>query len=327
MKFFNAIEQGYVKNNNLFHNETHACEVVQTCHFILNQTACLNNFSDIEIFAAFMVSAIHDFTNDGLSSVYHQLTQSDLAILYNDKSVHCNNSTSKAFFIALKKPGCNIFMGMSLEQYRRVRDAIIELCYSFDIPLCNDIISQSKRMLKHYEHFKSTIALQTILLCSDISHIAKSWQIHSRNIILGLEQFFQEGDKSKDLGYEVAWLMSRNVNACIESHMLYFDVIVEEAFNTLTRLLERMHHLKPFEYSQIDLHENPSDSSADCDRDDDLRTLVSIKRLQTSIWAHSLRESVSATKKRQHHKHYPWDDHIQDNKMRWKAGGIFRKIN
>lgn len=322
LKFFNKIEAGYLSHNNLFHNNVHASDVLQSCHYILSQTRVLNYFGDIDVFAAFLNCAIHDFQHDGFSQPYHQVARTDLAILYNDKSVHCNNSVSQAFSIALRDPGCNIFSGIGLDKYRQLRDHIIEISYGFDLALTHERTLYVKKMLRKTETPLSNSPLpilQHICHCCDIGHCAKSWSIHSRNAGSGLEEFFLEGDMANAKGFTVTFMTQRKISSVITNHVLFYDLIVEQSFLILSNCIVRIQE----ESNDFSVEtDEEDDSSLNCDSDTDLST----RKPRTTSMTKDRYTNYDISLKRPTllDQTFPWTFNIVENRRKWAEGGIYK---
>jgi len=91
------VEAGYTQNGNPYHNNMHACDVLQTTHYFISQTGLANWMSDLEIFTSLMAAIIHDYDHTGTTNNFHINSGSSLAYLYNDRAVLENHHVS-AFF-------------------------------------------------------------------------------------------------------------------------------------------------------------------------------------------------------------------------------------
>lgn len=322
LKFFNKIEAGYLSYNNLYHNHLHAAEVLQSCHYIVSQMGIINYFSDIDVFAAFLNCAIHDFQNDGFSQIYHQMARTDLALLYNDRSVHCNNSVSRAFSIALRDPGCNIFSGISLDVYRKMRQHIIELSYSFDLTLIHERHNGLKKLLKKNETLKHLTILQQICHSCDIGHCAKSWSIHSRNVGSSLGEFCLEGDRAMAQGFKIALMTSRKKSDIIQSHVFFYDHIVDESFLILGNCITKIDE-ENSEYSYETAREEDVDSQLDCDSGTDLSSRLKSKKYTGKSFTRDSYNMFDVKRPSFPKEIFPWTFHIAENKQRWTRGGLF----
>lgn len=61
--------------------------------------------------------------------------------------------------------------------------------------------------------------LSLILHCADISHPAKSWELHSKWTPLLMEEFFRQGDQEKELKRQCSPLCDRNTTLVPESQI------------------------------------------------------------------------------------------------------------
>ncbi|KAG8001005.1 Calcium/calmodulin-dependent 3' [Nibea albiflora] len=97
VQFVEALENGYSKHKNPYHNLIHAADVTQTAHFMMLHTGLMHWLSELEILAMVFAAAIHDFEHTGTTNNFHIHTRSEVAILYNDRSVLENHHVSAAY--------------------------------------------------------------------------------------------------------------------------------------------------------------------------------------------------------------------------------------
>ncbi|KAJ1367277.1 3',5'-cyclic-nucleotide phosphodiesterase pde1 [Parelaphostrongylus tenuis] len=69
--FLHALEQGYSKHNNPYHNVVHAADVTQSSHFMLSQTGLANSLGDLELLAVLFGALIHDYEHTGHTNNFH----------------------------------------------------------------------------------------------------------------------------------------------------------------------------------------------------------------------------------------------------------------
>eukprot|EP00058_Branchiostoma_floridae_P013115 XP_002598603.1 hypothetical protein BRAFLDRAFT_66997 [Branchiostoma floridae] len=73
--FLEALEVGYSKYQNPYHNLVHGADVTQTMHSILFQTGLVQWLTDVEIFAVVFSAAIHDFEHTGETNNFHVMSR------------------------------------------------------------------------------------------------------------------------------------------------------------------------------------------------------------------------------------------------------------
>merc|ERR1719245_803401 len=126
------LEIGYACYGNPYHNNLHAADVLQSTHWIISQTGLKDWMSDLEIFSLLMSAIIHDYNHTGTTNNFHIQSTSDLAIVYNDKSVLENHHVA-AFFRTMVDNECNILQNMSQTEFQYVRTLLIDLVLGTDM--------------------------------------------------------------------------------------------------------------------------------------------------------------------------------------------------
>lgn len=71
MSFLEALETGYGKYKNPYHNQIHAADVTQTVHCFLLRTGMVHCLSEIEVLAIIFAAAIHDYEHTGTTNSFH----------------------------------------------------------------------------------------------------------------------------------------------------------------------------------------------------------------------------------------------------------------
>jgi cAMP-specific phosphodiesterase 4 len=77
----------YREQNNYFHNDLHACDVVHNILYFINHSKFSEFMKPIEFLASLIAAAGHCISSKGLPNTYLINTRDEAAILYNDKSV------------------------------------------------------------------------------------------------------------------------------------------------------------------------------------------------------------------------------------------------
>uniref|UniRef100_A0A8C6B526 Phosphodiesterase n=1 Tax=Monodon monoceros TaxID=40151 RepID=A0A8C6B526_MONMO len=206
VSFVEALEVGYSKHKNPYHNLMHAADVTQTVHYLLYKTGVANWLTELEIFAIIFSAAIHDYEHTGTTNNFHIQTRSDPAILYNDRSVLENHHLSAAYRLLQEDEEMNILINLSKDDWR---------------------IEKPK-------------ALSLMLHTADISHPAKAWELHHRWTMSLLEEFFRQGDREAELGLPFSPLCDRKSTMVAQSQVGFIDFIVEPTFTVLTDMTEKI---------------------------------------------------------------------------------------
>ncbi|KAI8812285.1 hypothetical protein BJ742DRAFT_866466 [Cladochytrium replicatum] len=180
-----------------FLQNMHATDVLQTMTLLLlADSKMASNFTKLEIFAACVASAVHDVDHPH-----------PLAVLYNDIAVLEYHHASKAFQIASESE-CNIFEGMTVEQFKDARKFIISMVVATDMSQHFTYINKLKSKiaasaLKLEEPADRALVLEMAIKCADLNNPTKSINACKRWAFRVMEEFFKQGDKEKRMGIPV----------------------------------------------------------------------------------------------------------------------------
>ncbi|XP_023245118.1 calcium/calmodulin-dependent 3',5'-cyclic nucleotide phosphodiesterase 1-like [Copidosoma floridanum] len=236
--FLVRIEEGYCRYRNPYHNNLHAADVAQTMHYVLCITGLMNWLTDLEIFATLVAALIHDYEHTGTTNNFHVMSGSETALLYNDRAVLENHHISASFRI-LREDECNILQNLSREEFREFRTLVIDMVLATDMSFHFQQLKNMKNLLSLAEPtVDKSKAVSLVLHCCDISHPAKRWDLHHRWTMQLLEEFFQQGDKERELGLPFSPLCDRNNTLVAESQIGFIEFIVEPSMQVCSDMLE-----------------------------------------------------------------------------------------
>uniref|UniRef100_A0A8C5UKL9 Phosphodiesterase n=1 Tax=Microcebus murinus TaxID=30608 RepID=A0A8C5UKL9_MICMU len=237
--FAEALEVGYSKYKNPYHNLIHAADVTQTVHYIMLHTGIMHWLNELEILAMVFAAAIHDYEHTGTTNNFHIQTRSDVAILYNDRSVLENHHVSAAYRL-MQEEEMNILVNLSKDDWRDLRNLVIEMVLSTDMSGHFQQIKNIRNSLQQPEGIDRAKTMSLILHAADISHPAKTWKLHYRWTMALMEEFFLQGDKEAELGLPFSPLCDRKSTMVAQSQIGFIDFIVEPTFSLLTDSTEKI---------------------------------------------------------------------------------------
>ncbi|XGW20744.1 hypothetical protein V3C99_004043 [Haemonchus contortus] len=237
--YLHALEQGYSKHNNPYHNVVHAADVTQSSHFMLSQTGLANSLGELELLAVLFGALIHDYEHTGHTNNFHIQSGSNIALLYNDRSVLENHHVSACFRL-MKEDDKNIFSHLTRDEYRELRNMVIEIVLATDMSTHFVQIKTMKNMLSLPEGIDKNKALCLIVHACDISHPSKPWQLHERWTQGVLEEFFRQGDLEASMGLPYSPLCDRHTVHVADSQIGFIDFIVEPTMVVCGELLTKM---------------------------------------------------------------------------------------
>ncbi|KAM7400391.1 hypothetical protein PAMA_004875 [Pampus argenteus] len=240
VSFVEALEVGYSKHKNPYHNLMHAADVTQTVHYLLLKTGMVHWLTELEIFAMIFAAAVHDYEHTGTTNNFHIQTRSDTAILYNDRSVLESHHVSAAYRLLQDDDEMNILYNLSKDDWRELRALVVEMVLATDMSCHFQQIKAMKNFLQQPEGIDKPKALSLLLHTADISHPAKSWDLHHRWTTSLLEEFFRQGDKEAELGLPFSPLCDRKSTLVAQSQIGFIDFIVVPTFTVLTDMMEQI---------------------------------------------------------------------------------------
>ncbi|KAI3355881.1 hypothetical protein L3Q82_004236 [Scortum barcoo] len=239
VQFVEALENGYSKHRNPYHNLIHAADVTQTAHFLMLHTGLMHWLSELEILAMVFAAAIHDFEHTGTTNNFHIHTRSEVAILYNDRSVLENHHVSAAYRL-MAEEDMNILVNLNKDDWRELRALVIEMVMSTDMSCHFQQIKTMRNALTQTHSIDKVKVLSLMLHAADISHPAKAWPLHYRWTHSLMEEFFRQGDKEVELGLPFSPLCDRKATMIAQSQIGFIDFIVEPTFSGLVDTTEKV---------------------------------------------------------------------------------------
>ncbi|XP_026229748.1 calcium/calmodulin-dependent 3',5'-cyclic nucleotide phosphodiesterase 1C isoform X2 [Anabas testudineus] len=320
VSFVEALEVGYSKHKNPYHNLIHAADVTQTVHYLLLKTGMVHWLTELEIFAMIFAAAVHDYEHTGTTNNFHIQTRSDTAILYNDRSVLESHHVSAAYRLLQEDDEMNILYNLSKDDWRELRALVVEMVLATDMSCHFQQVKAMKNFLQQPEGSVASFvidkpkALSLLLHTADISHPAKSWDLHHRWTTSLLEEFFRQGDKEAELGLPFSPLCDRKSTMVAQSQIGFIDFIVVPTFTVLTDMMERI--VTP-------LIDEASHSGFAGFRRSSLNSISSdeAKRQNAKSMGSDSSSSVQSSLLTVDMKNFKalWNEEVYQNRERWKA--------
>lgn len=287
------LEIGYTKYKNPYHNLVHAADVAQTCHVVMTMSRLRDYLTDLDVFAVVYAALIHDFEHTGTTNNFHVQTQTELALLYNDRNVLESFHVSAVFRIT-KEAEFNIFEKMSKEQYQEFRASVIEMVLNTDMSLHFSQVKTMKNLIAIPEIIDKLKALSLLVHCADIAHPCKEWKLHKHWSEILSEEFFRQGDREKELGMPISPLCDRTTVVLPQSQIGFIDFIVEPIFVVLGDMLDKMMETAPSRPTSAAVQESQKDETES--EDEDIQNILAGSRFVVPR---------------------PWEFFLKDNKEHW----------
>uniref|UniRef100_A0AAR2ITJ9 Phosphodiesterase n=1 Tax=Pygocentrus nattereri TaxID=42514 RepID=A0AAR2ITJ9_PYGNA len=234
VSFVEALEVGYSKHKNPYHNLIHAADVTQTVHYLLLKSGMVHWLTELEIFAMIFAAAVHDYEHTGTTNNFHIQTRYHFTVT-SGGIYYCISCV-----LVLTYDWHFHYFSVSLSAFRELRALVVEMVLATDMSCHFQQIKAMKNFLQQPEAIDKPKALSLLLHTADISHPAKRWELHHHWTTSLLEEFFRQGDKEADLGLAFSPLCDRKSTMVAQSQIGFIDFIVEPTFTVLTDMIEKI---------------------------------------------------------------------------------------
>lgn len=228
------ISEGYNRNNS-YHTDLHAADITHTSYIffkegLINEIIKLDNSS---ICALFLSCICHDYKHPGLNNNYLIETNNEIAIRYNDYSILENMHISETFKLIHSNKSYNIFENFEKEKYKKMRKQMISCVLTTDMSNHKKSLDFMNKCLNENNQIQEDDKqnyMNLIVHSADISNPTKIFDIYYKWAELVVEEFYQQGDKEKELGLNCS--CDRNKISLYKSQLGFIDY-VEIPFYTL----------------------------------------------------------------------------------------------
>jgi len=276
VRYMNRIEQKYMPSHIVqYHNSLHATDVLQAtcCMLHIDEVQKSLVDPDMSIFAALFSAAIHDVAHPGRNEAFHVKTQSELSILYSDRSILEHHHLAVAFSTLRVCPTLNFLDVLNNSQVNQFRSTVIEMvlntdmaCHMDNVVGLRDLVNSSRPLsraggdpslvearrnkdnhpggnnarngaeneeLIAERNADSRLLLCTIVHVCDIGNVAKDWDVYKNWIPRIFEEFFSQGDEEQSLGLEVGRPYDRTKCFPCEMQSYFIDLFAVEPMELL----------------------------------------------------------------------------------------------
>ncbi|XP_073785681.1 high affinity cAMP-specific and IBMX-insensitive 3',5'-cyclic phosphodiesterase 8A isoform X1 [Danio rerio] len=246
------IEASY-HGSNPYHNSTHAADVLHATAYFLCKERVKQSLDPIDEVAALIAAAVHDVDHPGRTNSFLCNAGSELAVLYNDTAVLESHHAALAFQITTRDDKSNIFRNMERNEYRTLRQAIIDMVLATE-------------MTKHFEHVnkfvnsinKPLAALEEnggsddedsvksvltspenrilvkrmLIKCADISNPCRPLELCIEWAGRISEEYFAQTDEEKQRGLPVVMpVFDRHTCSIPKSQISFIDYFITDMFD------------------------------------------------------------------------------------------------
>ena len=240
LAYFSAIQAGYLAQP--YHNALHACDVLAAMNYVLTAGGIDRCLSRVELMAALVAAAVHDFAHPGVNNAFLVAVSAPLAKRYNDTHVLENYHLCSTFAI-MARPGCNLVAGMAPADARALRRQVVALVLATDMSTHSAFMAEAARRLGApggltlaSNEADRDLALRLCLKCADISNAAKPVGYAVRWGVAILTELFRQGDLERTRGMAINPLCDRSLVSVSSAQQGFLDGIARPLFAQLGAL-------------------------------------------------------------------------------------------
>eukprot|EP00727_Mastigamoeba_balamuthi_P000240 m51a1_g10212 hypothetical protein (1405) ;mRNA; f:95238-99763 len=277
MRWLCAIESGYLDNP--YHNATHAADVTQAMNWLITCVAGDGMpFSDLELLAAVVACAVHDYGHPGVNSNFLWASRSPIAVRYNGISALENMHIAESFGLMLHgrcdspassagsacagvtpqtdKSGAYNWMAQApRDVFDQLHKLVVQLVLATDMAQHVAILGEANAAfavggsLNWQRGSDRLLLLKLMIKVSDLSNALRPWKTSEEWSRLVCSEFFAQGDRERELGLPISPFMDRNNAQVPKMQKTFLDLLVRPLVEVLVRavpdaqpLLDRLQH-------------------------------------------------------------------------------------
>lgn len=232
--FLKGLEDGYEEVP--YHNSTHAADVLHALHFFLRSSDMSRHMTSLELLAALVAAAAHDFKHPGVNNAFLINSGHELAVRYNDRSPLENFHAAEMFGL-LSKASADILIGLSSQERHTFRHIVIEMILATDMAQHFSNVSEFKAKLEAglnlEEHNDRLEFLKFMLKCADISNPAKDRELATSWAYRVTREKLDQGRRESEMGIEVNGVSDQGNFSTARNQIDFIDFIVYPTLSLL----------------------------------------------------------------------------------------------
>jgi len=239
---------------NVYHNSTHAADVMQTTCCIANQPRFNELFTQVDLLVLAVAAAVHDYKHLGVTNRFIVHSEHSLADVYSDDSVLERHHLA-SFFKLTRQDKWNIFINFSNVGRRLLRGMIIRTVLATDLAQSYRTSQTINEAIRHFDkgrrtsfnkhevaktpalHFMKMGILLLVLTCADVSHPLKALPVHfvwSQRVSL---EFERQATREIAAGLPVSELCNVRALNVPQSQIDFMQYVIGGKLDALERFI------------------------------------------------------------------------------------------
>ncbi|TYZ64153.1 hypothetical protein PybrP1_004447 [[Pythium] brassicae (nom. inval.)] len=227
-----------------YHNAVHAADVAQSLYHFLSSGGVGDSCSPRTKCTAILAAIVHDVGHTSYSNNFHIAVNDDLAIQYVYRSplehMHCALA-----FQVLKNSKFNVLQGLTKIEQLEVRNLVTDMVLATDNAVHSTYLAKLEALVgrssddgwRLCDPDDEKLVLQMVLHAADVSNPAKSIDLCKKWADKIMVEFYQQGDKERELQLPVSVGYDRDSPIPLEKMQAGFIIgIVRPLFHAMAQL-------------------------------------------------------------------------------------------
>jgi len=223
------------QEENRYHNFYHSVDVSCGVAWLLKNTLAHKCLTRLEVLALFTGAIGHDVDHPGTTNSFQVNILSEIAIMHNNRSVLENHHLNLLLSV-LRTDEANILCNLEKGDRATCVNSMVDTVLATDIMRHFDFSSMMGTKIMSGTPFAidkiddRKLVCQAIIKLADISNPSKTFDVAEVWARRVLEEFWQQGDKEKDLGIPISPLCDRATTDFDMSQVNFVKFIVTPFF-------------------------------------------------------------------------------------------------
>ncbi|XP_059156380.1 high affinity cAMP-specific and IBMX-insensitive 3',5'-cyclic phosphodiesterase 8B-like [Physella acuta] len=273
VNWLQMIESNYHANN-FYHNSTHAADVLHATAYFLDRERSKEIFDQQDQVTSLIAAVVHDVDHPARTNAFLINEKHQLAILYNDQAVLENHHASMCFRLTHKDQAVDIFKNLSSDDYKTVRQSIIDQVLATDMKQHFEHLSKfTTSVTKHLQklegdntdveaheadmntilsdlslHENRVLIKRMMIKCADVSNPLRPLPLCKEWAYRIAEEYCQQTDEEKSRGLPVVMAQfdrkTLNIPKCQLAFINLFITTMFDAWDVYCDIPDLMHHLQ-----------------------------------------------------------------------------------
>jgi len=230
--------QGYMFDNT-YHNWHHAFDVFQSTYALATQMGTFDRLSDVEAMALLVSALCHDLEHPGVTNPFLVGVRSELAIIYNDRSVLENHHCCRCFQL-LYHQSIDFFKNWKDADILRFREVAVANIMATDMARHGEYINRLRARATgtNFEEERDVEIMkemEIVIKIADIGNVGKPFPCAMKWAVRITEELFMQGDLEARAGVPVTAMCNRSLQSRVQLQKGFIDHVVEPFHELLSQ--------------------------------------------------------------------------------------------